>query len=519
MTPNPLGRDIIRAVGEMFAPYFQPAESWATWLTVVLPCLYGLPIDAKDLPTFQHATGRTQLFQGTVNEAWFLCGRRSGKSRFLALLAVCIALFRDYRPYTAPGERPTIMVLAVDKDQAQIIFDYARALIEQTPMLAAMVDGDPRAEEIDFTNGVTIAVHTSSYKSVRGRTLAAALCDEIAFWRSDDSRNPAESVLRALRPALSTIPNAPLICASSTYMQDGALYDVFTKHHGKDTSNVMVWKADTLTMNPSFRQDVIDAAYEADAKDAAAEYGAEWLSDVRQFLPDELIDAAIIADRKSVARQLGFEYVAFADPSGGVQDSMTLAIAHQESGGIVVLDRLEVIASPFQPEEAVQRFADILSSYGLNSVTGDRYGAQWVSTMFRKFGIAYSSSSQDKSQIYIAAQPLFSQRIVELLDVPKLAGEFRRLERRPRSGGRDLVDHVRGGHDDRANACAGSLVLASKLAWSGRALQEPYRQGLHRNGTNYDPVNDPYDSPDNRQRRARDGEPLRDTWGRVVVNL
>jgi hypothetical protein len=49
----------------MFAPYFQPEESWATWLTVVLPCLYGLPIDAKDLPIFQQATGRTQLFQSS----------------------------------------------------------------------------------------------------------------------------------------------------------------------------------------------------------------------------------------------------------------------------------------------------------------------------------------------------------------------------------------------------------------------------------------------------------------------
>jgi len=148
-----------------------------------------------------------------------------------------------------------------------------------------------------------------------------------------------------------------------------------------------------------------------------------------------LIDAAIIADRRSVAKQLGSEHVAFCDPSGGVSDSMTLAVSHQESGGIVVLDRLEVAKPPFQPEEVVQRFADILSSYGLSAVTGDRYGGQWVSTMFLKFGIAYRSSELDKSAIYLAAQPLFSQRIVELLDVPKLAGELRRLERRPRTAG------------------------------------------------------------------------------------
>ena len=96
MQSDAIGKGIMRAVADIFAPYFQPVESWATWLTVVLPVLYGIPIDAATLPIFQQATGRTQLFQGPVNEAWFLCGRRSGKSRFLALLAVCIALFRDY---------------------------------------------------------------------------------------------------------------------------------------------------------------------------------------------------------------------------------------------------------------------------------------------------------------------------------------------------------------------------------------------------------------------------------------
>ena len=275
----------------------------------------------------------------------------------------------------------------------------------------------------------------------------------------------------------------------------------------------MVWKADTLTMNPSFRQDVIDQAYATDAKDAAAEYGAEWLSDVRQWLTDELIDAAIVANRRSVPRQLGTEHVAFCDPSGGVSDSMTLAIAHQESGGIVVLDRLEAVKPPFQPEEVVQRFADILSSYGLSAVTGDRYGAQWVSTMFLKFGIAYRASELDKSAIYIAAQPLFSQRIVELLDVPKLAvscGAWSAV--RGRAVGISWIT-ARGSHDDMANVCAGALVLASKLAWSGRSQDQAYRSDLHRNGTNYDPW-----TRDEERNRERE-KPLVDGWGRRVVNL
>jgi hypothetical protein len=269
-------------------------------------------------------------------------------------------------------------------------------------------------------------------------------------------------VIRALRPALSTIPGAPLLCASSTYDMTGVLYEAFVKHHGKDKSPVMVWKADTLTMNPSFRQEVIDAAYEQDAAAADAEYGSEWLSDVRQHFPDELVDAAIVPERRALVRAQNVSYAAFVDPSGGVHDDMVLSVAHHERGGRVVLDRLEAVRPPFQPEEVCQRFADILSGYGLDTVTGDRYGSTWVTTMFRKFGVVYKPSELDKSQIYIQAQPLFSQRVVELLDIPKLSGELRRLERRPRAGGRDLVDHPRGGRDDSANAAVGALLLASK---------------------------------------------------------
>ena len=36
------------------------------------------------------------------------------------------------------------------------------------------------------------------------------------------------------------------------------------------------------------------------------------------------------------------------------------------------------------------------------------------------------------------------------------------LERKARSGGRDLIDHPVGGHDDVANAVAGAIVIAAR---------------------------------------------------------
>jgi hypothetical protein len=470
-----------------FARHFEPLKSWTGWMTV-WRCLFGLELSADEREFFHRCTGRTVPLDGPLTEAWLICGRRSGKSRFLALVAVCLATFRDYGPFLAPGEQPLVMVLAKDRDQAGVIFGYAKALVTQTPMLASMLVRET-SDTMELSNGVVIGVFTSNYKSVRGRTLACCLADEVAHWEGPDSRNPAEAILRALRPALSTIPGAMLLCASSTYTMDGALYDAFHKHHGKDTSNVLVWRAPTLTMNPSFRKEIVDAAYVAEAKDAAAEYGSEWLTDARAHFPEELIDAAIVPDRKSLSRDPAAEHVAFCDPSGGVSDSMTLAVAHIDSARMVVLDRLETVKPPFKPEDVCQRFADVLATYGLKDVAGDGFAKGWVKDAFRRVGITYMSSDLTKSEIYLAAQPLFTQRRIELLDIPVLSGELRRLERRARAGGRDQVDHPRGSHDDSANSACGALVRASKLQWMGRSAQQLLADSLPRTrgSLDYDP--------------------------------
>jgi hypothetical protein len=51
--------------------------------------------------------------------------------------------------------------------------------------------------------------------------------------------------------------------------------------------------------------------------------------------------------------------------------------------------------------------------------------------------------------------PLIGAKQIELLDDDTLITQLSQLERRTRSGGRDVVDHRKGGHDDLANTVAG----------------------------------------------------------------
>jgi hypothetical protein len=103
----------------------------------------------------------------------------------------------------------------------------------------------------------------------------------------------------------------------------------------------------------------------------------------------------------------------------------------------------------------VAKFSEVLKQYGVSSVTGDRYAAQWPVLAFQKHGIAYRPSDLNRSQIYSAFEPLLNSGRVELLDHPKLLQQLIGLVRKG-----EKIDHKSGEHDDHANACAGAIVLA-----------------------------------------------------------
>jgi len=445
----------------LFAPWFKNRKSWSAWF-IVLKVLFGLPVtDSEDLELFRRCTGRSTPPPKGSDELWLVVGRRGGKSLILALIAVYLACFRDWSGYLTPGESGVIRVIAVDKKQARVIARYCRALVLKVPVLAALVESID-SETIMFTSGIVIEVSAASFRSLRGSTLIAALCDEIAFWRTDDeSANPDSEILAAIRPAMSTIPNAMLLCASSPYSKRGVLYAAFRENFGHDDAPALVWKAPTDVMNPTVPANVIAQAYARDPANAAAEYGAEFRSDIDSFVIREVVDAAVVPSRYELPRLPGTSYVAFVDPSGGSADSFTLAIAHRERDGRAILDAVRERRPPFSPEAVVEEFAVLLKNYGVHNVFGDRYAGEWPRERFRKSGITYVVADAPKSDLYRDALPMLNSGKVELLDHPRLCAQLCALERRTARSGKDSIDHAPGAHDDIANCAAGALVLAA----------------------------------------------------------
>ncbi len=460
--------NIIEAISDkhLFRPLFKKLETWASWI-VFLKALFALAMTEAELVLYRQCTGRETPPEAPFKEAWVPTGVRSGKSFIAALVAVFLACFRDYREYLAPGERAYILVIAADRQQAGVILRYIKGFLNSNPMLSKLVEGE-KIESVDLVNSVSIAVSTCNYRTVRGYTCAAVICDEVAFWRADDGANPATEVLRAIRPRLATIPDSLLLAISSPYARSGPLWQAFQDHHGKDDSDVLCWQAPTRLMNPTIPQTLIDRDMALDPEAANCEWGAEFRSDLEGFLPIEAIEEVTIPGRYELPPMPGVTYTAFVDPSGGRRDAATLAIAHcentqeeseTEEGERVVLDLARRWPAPHDPAQVAREMAGILKGYEIQRVTGDRYAGAWPEQEFRKSGILYEPSPKDKNAFYLELLPVILSGRVELLDNKTLFSELRNLVRRTRSAGRDSVDHPPRGHDDLANAVAGACVM------------------------------------------------------------
>jgi hypothetical protein len=74
---------------------------------------------------------------------------------------------------------------------------------------------------------------------------------------------------------------------------------------------------------------------------------------------------------------------------------------------------------------------------------------------------------------------------VELPDHPRLLNQFSSLERRVRAGGRDLITHPPGGHDDLANACAGAVYYANRTGRHSFFIWSPFDDRLSEAALNF----------------------------------
>jgi hypothetical protein len=451
--------DILRALdhSKLFAKHFR-GTNWKRW-RVFLKGLFALPMDEIERVIYRAHTGRQKPPAAPFREAWVIAGRRAGKSRIAALIAVYLAAFKEYGACLAPGEVATVMVLAADKKQARVIFRYCRALIVETPALRAMLENETQ-ETLTLSNRTAIEIHVANFRHVRGYSAAAVIADEVAFWPPSDSAFSDVETINALRPALTTIDGSLLLGISSPHAKRGVLYEQFKRYHAVDDAPVLTWRGASQEMNPNITDAVIASAMNADEAVARAEYLAEFRSDVETFVSREQVDAVVVPGRTVLPPVSGFIYRAHVDAAGGSgKDSMTAAIAHTDDRGRAVLDLVLERRPPFSPEQVAGEFAAVLKEYGCAAARADRYAGDWPTEAFAKHGVRIEPCPKNRSELYLELLPMLTAGQVELLDDGRVITQLVNLERRV-GRLRDVVDHPVGGHDDAILVAAGALLQA-----------------------------------------------------------
>jgi hypothetical protein len=422
------------------------------------------PLTSEERAAFDRIGGHREPPAEQVSELVIIAGRGSGKTQSMAALVVYLATGRKWK--CDPGQIPTVLLLAADREQAAVAFRFVTGLIDASPVLKKELACAPSRDRVVLRSGVEIQVATSDYRRVRGRSLVAAVCDEIAFWPiTPDSASPDSETLIALRPGLARFPGSMLIVISTPYAQQGTLYEFDRTYFGENDRRVLVVKGRTLDFNPTFPAEVIEDALKKDPAAAAAEYLCQYRSDIESFIDAALVDSLTrpsplhLPKRCTNADGAFITYVGGLDVSGGRADATAAAVAHRDRDQIIV-DACRRWPSPHDPKVVAAEVVQFFAQYGLSSAFADYYGAELSRSVYS--GMSLVTSEHPRSDVYLRLLPLMTTGRVELPPDPTLRIELIGLTRRTARSGKDSVDHRPGCHDDVANAVALAAVNAAR---------------------------------------------------------
>ena len=366
-----------------------------------------------------------------------------------------------------------VLLVANDEGQAGDDLDLAKKIVRRNRVLGAELDIQQKAIKRKDGRGTMKILPSRDAAGAHGKTATLVGFDEIHAFRDWD-------LLEALQPdPLRWDAQVWITSYDTVYSHVGTpLYDLKAiGMAGTDPRMLFSWYSGELCTDPAFAE--LEPEFRANPSINSWPEGSAYLEQQRRRLPafkfrrlhlnlpgalsgafldpDSVLEA-IVVRRKSLPPMRGTTYAGFVDMSGGSSDDACLAIAHKDEAGKVIVDLVEKQAGgvPFNPRDAVRKFAGILRAYGLARVTGDAYGGETFKLDFQAAGISYLPCKISKSVLYEQFEPRLNAGELELPNVPKLQEQLLGLVYR---GVR--VDHAPNEHDDFANACAGASWVAT----------------------------------------------------------
>jgi len=432
-------------------------ESMSPAQRMALKAIYGLPLTAEELVIYQKTAGLSEYKPREWPEATFILSRRSGKSDKLASnIALYEACAREHK--LSVGETGVVMIVSSElKRQSRIVFDYCLDKLEKSKVLRKLIK-KVTSDEITLTNGVSIQVFPCNQARIRGQSLICFIGDESAFWKWE-GKSIDKEVLDAARPGLS-FPHSKCVKISSPWMMRGEIYNDYKRYWGKADAEVLVLQGDIYTFRPDYSEKKLEAARRKNQIAFEQEWLARFRTDLSGMYDPAVIDRAVNPDRPmELPFRAGGTRMAFVDVAGGGgRDSYAIAIGRLE-GERVIVEVIRSRAPKFNPEEVTAQYCELLKSYHVFEVIGDKFSGDFASSLFEKAGINYLRAEKTKSELYIEAEGAFNAGLVEIPNKEPLVSQLKSLVRKARTGGRDSVDTDGGAPEDEGNALCGLIFM------------------------------------------------------------
>ncbi|MBI4443164.1 MAG: hypothetical protein HY649_07295 [Acidobacteria bacterium] len=101
-----------------------------------------------------------------------------------------------------------------------------------------------------LSNRITVSCFPCTLRSLRGWSIPTGVLDELGFFRLEGQADSDAEIQASVRRGMLSFPSPKLVKISTPYMRSGVLYEDFKKGWSEDNSDLLVWKAATLLMNP-----------------------------------------------------------------------------------------------------------------------------------------------------------------------------------------------------------------------------------------------------------------------------
>jgi hypothetical protein len=427
----------------------------------VLKATYGEALDPAEMEIYCRATGRETYAPREHSELTVIAGRQSGKT---SRIGAIIALYEAFREHGLPrGQRAYVLVIAPVVQQAAIAFDFMKRYILGSPILEPRVR-KIRNDEIELRNEVIIACRPCSYIAVRGVPIICAICDEIAFWRHEDTAaNPEQEVIDAIRPAMATLYNTKIVKISTPFRKDGILWREFQK---RTELRHLVWQLSTEEMNPAVSKQFLEDARQDNEQTFRREHLAEFTDNVLGWITPEILEPCVLRGVRELPRVSSGTYVAAVDPAFR-SSNFGFAVVHRSDAGAITVvhaHRWSTKTVPPNLDLIAAQVSEVLRRYDLDTLVGDQYCFPVLQQCFAKLGIQYREfafTQHTRGSLYGNLRLLMTEEKIQFVDQPELLQELLDLEEVKAPNGAIDIRPPRSGKDDIAISVA---LAASQLS-------------------------------------------------------